>query len=65
MLTSKGPTRYEKLAMRLDRTMDEIFERAKYFKQQVQYTINRKQEEHPDVEHAKIEPWVENIGHEF
>lgn len=45
--------------------MDEIFERAKYFKQQVQYTINRKQEENPNAEHAKVEPWVANIGHEF
>jgi len=64
VLMSQGPTRYEKLASKLERTLDEIFDRAKYLKMQIEYTLKRLQEENPDKEFPAIKPWIENIGSE-
>jgi hypothetical protein len=63
-LIFQGPTRYEKLASKLDRTLDEIFHRAKYLKMQMEYTLKRLQEENPNKEFPPIKPWIENIGSE-
>jgi hypothetical protein len=44
--------------------LDEIFEKAKYLRAQIEYTLKRLAEENPNKDYPPIKPWIENIGSE-
>lgn len=53
-----GPDKYPNIAKRLDRSLDEIFEKAMEFKRLAIENLYMKRE-------VPVDPWVEIIGNEM